>query len=931
MLSLMLAALSLVVLPAGHVELPLAASPTLDPCPGRVLDVATGELNGDGVPDLVCGSTVDGAGRVSVIPGNPEALFPRGSGSVHPFRGPVRAHPLSLRPDRVVTGDFDNDGRLDVAAAGLGDSALQVLFAPYGDGRARSELRALPGRVTELAAVDLGRRDGLADLVVALDGDAGPELLVFSGARGALRSPPERWTLDEIVRGVEARRLGEGAVHGLVLHGEEAGVDGGARRLEMRLNRDAVADYVAVRDGEASLLLSPAGATIVVDAALDGVAAGDGRCTLREAMLNANANVDTTAGDCAAGSGVDQIEFSIGGGGATAQIDILSALPAITEALVLDGTTQGCPAPPCIDLNGIPSLGANGLQLLSSDSVIRGLGIRGFDEHGIRVDAPGNVIEGCRIGTNLSGTGALPNFLAGIYLAASDTTIGGTAPGAGNLLSGNTDGISIDASSHDNRIQGNRIGTNAAGTASLQNDVWGMFVGSSSGNLIGGTTVGAGNLVSGNSLGGILFNGVGVVDNLLQGNIVGLDAAGNLLLPNGSAGVAFLNDCSGNTVGGPAAGAGNVLSGNGEFGLVLINGTTQTIVQGNRIGTDAGGSFDRGNTLSGIIVQNSTGNTIGGEAAGEGNLISGNSENGIYLLFAGGPADDNLIAGNRIGTDATGALPLGNSQSGILIEGGSNNVLGPGNRIAHNGLRGVDVRGASSGNEITANSIVENGLLGIDLNSDGVTANDLLDLDGGPNLLQNYPRLTAVSATRATLSVTADFGAAADTTYRVELFAGSACDASGRGEGERFVGSFETTTNGSGLTSINEAVAGSVMDGEIVTSTATDPSGNTSEFSGCATASCTGFVTFDPSIEALDRESFGWPLPEDVRFVRGPLGGLSVYATLEEGMLLGSTTWSIGSAVPAAGDGWYYLVQPLGCGSWQSSPGAEPDRDLSLP
>ena len=262
---------------------------------------------------------------------------------------------------------------------------------------------------------------------------------------------------------------------------------------------------------------------------------------------------------------------------------------------------------------------------------------------------------------------------------------------------------------------------------------------------IGGTTPGAGNVISANSFQGILlFNDLNGVN--VQGNLIGTDATGHVSLGSQVVGI-FINTTSPGaaTIGGTTAGARNVISGN-QDGLDLNTQSTGITIQGNYIGTDITGSNALPNASRGMFV--STNNTIiGGTAAGAGNVISANVD-GIDIANS---STGNLIRGNFIGTKADGVSPLGNTNSGVgIFTGSSNNsvggtVAGAGNRIAFN-TRGVVVD-SGTGNTILANSIFSNVGVGIDLTPvAGVTANDNCDTDTGPNNLQNFPVLTSAVA-----------------------------------------------------------------------------------------------------------------------------------------------------------------------------------------
>ena len=276
---------------------------------------------------------------------------------------------------------------------------------------------------------------------------------------------------------------------------------------------------------------------------------------------------------------------------------------------------------------------------------------------------------------------------------------------------------------------------------------------------------------------------------------------------------------------------------------ITINGTDNHLIVGNFIGTDVTGTVDLGNSDDGIVVYNgASGVTIGGTAAGDGNLISGNDSDGIQVGSASTSAPNTTIQGNLIGTDITGTLNLGNTQAGIDIEGGTNNLIGgtaanAGNSIAFNGGRGVEVSAGVTQSSFLGNALFGNALLGIDLNVDGVTANDAGDGDTGANNLQNYPALTSAATDGSTkVLIDGTLNSTAGTTFRIEFFASSAQDVSGYGEAETYLGFTTVTTDGSGNASFSTSVSATVAAGQFVTATATvdlggGSYGDTSEFS----------------------------------------------------------------------------------------------------
>jgi hypothetical protein len=429
--------------------------------------------------------------------------------------------------------------------------------------------------------------------------------------------------------------------------------------------------------------------------------------------------------------------------------------------------------------NTVGGTSAAGRNVISGNN---GNGVRLTADQSGSTSASGNTVLGNYIGTNAAGTGAIPNSGRGIRLGdntsagAPNNTIGGTATGAGNVISGNTqDGIELlgSGTNHNNIvIQGNIIGLTADGSTAL-------------------------------------------------GNFRGIQSASSANL----------------TVGGTVAGARNVISSNTREGLVMQFATGT--VQGNFIGTDITGQLNRGNGFEGLQLSGSqTNSTIGGTSAAARNVISGNTREGITVLDPG--TTNNTIQGNYIGVAADGTTALGNAKDGILLNSGTNIAIGgtatgAGNIIANNGLDGVDVGSGVQGNPILSNSIYNNGTtslhLGIDLvPSDGVNANDLGDGDTGSNNQQNFPVITSATNDGTNTTIAGTLNSTANGAFRLEFFSNSVRDASGFGQGENFIGASGVTTNGNGNASFNSSFP-QVNDGQWITATATDSNGNTSEFS----------------------------------------------------------------------------------------------------
>ena len=226
-------------------------------------------------------------------------------------------------------------------------------------------------------------------------------------------------------------------------------------------------------------------------------------------------------------------------------------------------------------------------------------------------------------------------------------------------------------------VEGNLIGTDVTGTVALPNSIGVWVDGGSTQNTIGGSTSGAGNLISGNTGGGVSITDIATASNVIAGNKIGTDVSGTLAVPNSGDGV-LINDSGSNTIGGSTSGAGNLISGNSSFGVVIEGQNAYVnVVAGNLIGTDASGTVALGNDNGVGILGADYGNTIGGSAAGWGNLISGNTETGVVINGQDVVVQSvkNVVAGNLIGTNITGTFAVPN-ETGVLIDDSPNNTIG---------------------------------------------------------------------------------------------------------------------------------------------------------------------------------------------------------------------------------------------------------------
>jgi titin len=511
--------------------------------------------------------------------------------------------------------------------------------------------------------------------------------------------------------------------------------------------------------------------------------------SLRQAILDSNASAGV----------VDTIAFNIGGGGVQT-IAPLSALPIITDPVIVDGTTQpGFAGTPIIELDG-SAVGPSTAALESNPGVgyctVRGLVLNRFSNYTILLRGGHNIVEGNYVGTDVTGSVALPgrhdsgigvegdynrigtngdgindaaernvvagiqdygvafagnyNVVAGNYIGTDATGTVGFGPRTGiwmsassqfNRIGTNGDGMfdanernvisgcsqdAIEANGSQNVIAGNYIGTDVTGTAAVPNgsdfrfysaiNVYGDH------NLIGTNGDGVADAAERNVISGNQTNGISLAGNynVVAGNFIGTDATGYAAL--GNVGVGVGGGGSYNLIGTNGDGVAdeaerNVISGQLHTteltGFGIITGA-YTTVAGNYIGTDKDGLHALGNAYGGVRAGGGARIGTNGDGVGdaaERNIISGNNGAGINV-FLGSQV---WIAGNYIGSDVTGTSPLGNTGSGIYLQGASSyNTIGTngdgvgdaveGNLIAGNGDGGISIQGGSN-NVVAGNRI----------------------------------------------------------------------------------------------------------------------------------------------------------------------------------------------------------------------------------
>lgn len=343
-----------------------------------------------------------------------------------------------------------------------------------------------------------------------------------------------------------------------------------------------------------------------------------------------------------------------------------------------------------------------------------------------------NSVLGNYVGLDAAGTVDIGNAFSGVIISSTtnSTTIGGSANGSRNIISGNDgSGVSI-VDSDSMSVVGNYIGTDYTGTADIGNSFSGVDIDTSDFTTVGGNTSSARNVISGNGTNGINFINNATANNTISGNYIGVDATGTADLGNSFYGVYALQTLTNSVIGGTTSGARNIISGNDSSGVYLDDGVNNVVVSGNYIGLNAAGDAAIANTADGVNITNgSNNNTIGGTSSGARNVVSGNTGYGIQI------EDDssyNFVQGNYVGLDAGGTIDLGNSQDGVhLLDTADNNTIGGTSSGARNVVSGNDlagirvsvnasnttVQGNYTGLNAAGNGAVPNGACGIGVDS----------------------------------------------------------------------------------------------------------------------------------------------------------------------------------------------------------------------
>lgn len=388
---------------------------------------------------------------------------------------------------------------------------------------------------------------------------------------------------------------------------------------------------------------SPA-ATFTVNSVSDS-----GTGSLRSAIASANST-----------PGADNIVFNLGTG--TPTINLLSPLPTITEAVTINGNTGGATR---VELNGAGAgANANGLTISGGSSVIERLVINRFSGDGISITNSGfNIIKGCIVGLDASGTIVRANSVGVAIRGSSDNTIGGTAFADRNTISGNaTNGVlianviivnpppnppTVIAASR-NKVINSYIGTDITGRFDLGNTGFGVNISGGDASVIGGATEQERNVISGNNGGGVRIGTTAATNNRVIGNYIGPDYTGVYPLGNGVSGGGglapgvLLDDAINNLIGGTADGEFNTIKYNLQNGGVVLSGsnTAGNSILRNHISENVGKGIDKGMVLGVPNAPSAPGISVGSTTTTfSGNYIAGVNETYRFEFFLNNQCD----------------------------------------------------------------------------------------------------------------------------------------------------------------------------------------------------------------------------------------------------------------------------------------------------